>query len=81
MSSQKDEWKDRQAEWGREKFGAMLWRRFRDLIAKIVSIKMVIFVVACVLLRFRLIDGWTWLITGTIVIGSRTFEKLMDKRM
>ena len=65
----------------KQTFGQMLGARIRALVAKIISIKMLIFVVACVLLRFRLIDGWTWLITGTIVIGSRTFEKLMDKRM
>jgi hypothetical protein len=49
--------------------------RARDLAAKSLSIKIIIFVVGTGLLIWKKIDTWTWLALAAVVITGRILEK------
>lgn len=49
--------------------------RARDLAAKSLSIKIIIFVVGTGLLLWGKIDTWTWLALAAVVIAGRMLEK------
>lgn len=64
-----------------QKFWPMLWGRLKVLVAKIIGIKMLVFIVATILaLTTQVITGWIWFSSATLLVGSRTFEKWLDKK-
>ena len=62
-----------------QKFPAMVWGRIKTLVAKLISVKVLIFGIATGLALAGKIDGWIWLLAGVLVISSRLFEKIAGK--
>ena len=55
-------------------------KRLLDLIAKIISVKGVLFLTATVAMLFGKIDNWTWLLAGLTWVSLRTVEKILVKK-
>ena len=69
-----------QQELMKQPFWAMLWGRTKCLIAKVIGVKMLVFIVATILaLTTQVITGWIWFSAATLLVGSRTFEKWLYK--
>lgn len=51
-------------------------KRIKDLIAKLVSVKGVVFFTACGLLAAGKIDQMMWLGVAALLIGGRAYEKV-----
>lgn len=60
------------------KFFKMLKERAQDLVAKIVSIKFLIFVIASGFLWAGKLPWYGWLIAAAAVMGIRYFEKIAN---
>ena len=52
-----------------------IFTRIRDLIHKMISVKGLVFAVACVLRYFDKLDNWTWMLSAIAIISLRMFEK------
>lgn len=59
-------------------FLKMVWERFNQLIAKIISIKFLVWGVGTVALFLGFLDPWVWLTLSASVISIRSFEKALD---
>ena len=59
----------------------MISFRFQRLIEKLLSVKFVIFIVATVLLCFRVLGGGEWLTVALTVIAGREIQKFRGDRI
>lgn len=58
-----------------------IWNRFLDLIAKLVSVKGLIFCTVSALAVLGRVDSNTWLVCAGLFAGMRTLDKLIGTKI